>query len=174
VAGTGIQLGWDATNKRITITNSAPDQDHNTDRTSIKLGTVSGTKKTDSTLIINNSAAGLTIVGGTNKFSIGDGTNYIEVPITPSFTVTDKSASILSTLTTLATIAGTDIKAKVTVVDSSPTLTTSLQTIATIAGVEIKAKITNYNTDQNVKQVPKTDNVNRPLMMINGGTSTGG
>jgi hypothetical protein len=59
------------------------------------------------------------------------------------------------------------------VVDKSVTLTTTLQTIATIAGVEIKAKITNYNTDQNVKQTPKTDNVNRPLMMINGGTSAG-
>lgn len=56
---------------------------------------------------------------------------------------------------------------------SDATLTTSLQTIATIAGVEIKAKITNYNTDENVKQTPKTDNVNRPLMMINGGTSAG-
>ena len=31
----------------------------------------------------------------------------------------------------------------------------------------------NHNTDENVRQVPKTDNVNRPLMMINGGTSTG-
>jgi len=33
--------------------------------------------------------------------------------------------------------------------------------------------ITLVNTDENVKQTPKTDNVNRPLMMINGGTSTG-
>jgi hypothetical protein len=56
---------------------------------------------------------------------------------------------------------------------SDATLTTSLQTIATIAGIEIKAKITNYNTDENVKQTPKTDNANRPLMMINGGTSAG-
>lgn len=147
-AGTGIQLGWDTTNKKIVITNSAPDQNHNTDRTSIKLTTVSGTKKTDNTLIINNSNVGLSIAGGTNKFSIGDGTNYIEVPITPSFIVTNKAASILTTATTLATINGTDITAKVAVVDSSPTLTTSLKTIATIAGVEIKAKITNYNTDK--------------------------
>lgn len=29
----------------------------------------------------------------------------------------------------------------------------------------------NHNTDENVRQVPKTDNINRPLMMINGGTS---
>ena len=31
----------------------------------------------------------------------------------------------------------------------------------------------NHNTDENVRQVPKTDDVNRPLMMINGGTSAG-
>ena len=31
----------------------------------------------------------------------------------------------------------------------------------------------NHNTDERVRQVPKTDNINRPLMMINGGTSTG-
>lgn len=31
----------------------------------------------------------------------------------------------------------------------------------------------NHNTDENVRQVPKTDNVNRPLMMINGSTSAG-
>ena len=31
----------------------------------------------------------------------------------------------------------------------------------------------NHNTDERVRQVPKTDNINRPLMMINGNTSTG-
>lgn len=33
--------------------------------------------------------------------------------------------------------------------------------------------VTLVTTDENVKQTPKTDNANRPLMMINGGTSTG-
>jgi len=47
---------------------------------------VSGTKKTDETVIIANSSTGLRIAGGTNKFSIGDGTNYIEVAVTPSIT----------------------------------------------------------------------------------------
>lgn len=112
VAGTGIGIVSDA-NGNITITNNSPDQNHNTDKTGIKLGTISGTNKTDSTLIINNSSTGLTIAGGTNKFSIGDGTNYIEVPITPSFTVSNKDATIGTSLTTIATIAGTDIKAKI-------------------------------------------------------------
>lgn len=111
-AGTGISVNSDA-NGNITITNSNPDQNHNTDKTGIKLGTISGTKKTDSTVIINNSSTGLTIAGGTNKFSIGDGTNYIEIPITPSFTVTNKDTTIGTSLTTIATIAGTDIKAKI-------------------------------------------------------------
>ena len=112
VAGSGIGIVSDD-NGNITITNSSPDQNHNTDKTGIKLGTISGTKKTDSTVIINNSSTGLTIAGGTNKFSIGDGTNYIEIPITPSFTVSNKDSTIGTSLTTIATIAGTDIKAKI-------------------------------------------------------------
>lgn len=172
VAGTGITLGWDATNKKITITNSAPDQNHNTDRTGIKKDTVSGTKKTDTTLIVANSSSGLIFEGGTNLFKIGDGTNYVEIPVTPSFTVTDKSASILSSLTTLATIAGTDIKAKVVVDNKAATLTTTAQTIATVAGVDITAKITNYNTDENVKQVDNNNEEWRPILTKNG-TGTG-
>lgn len=112
VAGNGIGIASDDSGN-ITITNSSPDKNHNTDKTGIKLGTISGTKKTDSTVIINNSSTGLTIAGGTNKFSIGDGTNYIEIPITPSFTVTNKDSTIGTSLTTIATIAGTDIKAKI-------------------------------------------------------------
>lgn len=135
-AGNGIAVTSDA-NGNITITNSSPDVNHNTDRTGIKLATVSGTKKTDSTLILANSATGLNIQGGTNKFLIGDGTNYIEVPITPSFTVSNKDATIGTTLTTIATIAGVDIKAKiasyslsnhthsVTINGSTKTITTS-------------------------------------------------
>ena len=112
-SGNGISVTWDSTNKKIVITNTKPDVNHNTDRTGIKLATVSGTKKTDSTLILANSTTGLNIQGGTNKFLIGDGTNYIEVPIVPSFTVTNKDATIGTALTTIATIAGVDIKAKI-------------------------------------------------------------
>lgn len=112
-SGNGISVTWDSTNKKIVITNTKPDVNHNTDRTGIKLTTVSGTKKIDSTLILANSATGLNIQGGTNKFLIGDGTNYIEVPITPSFTISNKDATIGTALTTIATIAGVDIKAKI-------------------------------------------------------------
>lgn len=53
----------------------------NTDYTGIKLGTVTGTKKTDSTLLKALSSTGLIVQGGTNLFKIGDGTNYIEVSV---------------------------------------------------------------------------------------------
>ena len=109
-AGSGIAVTSD-TNGNITITNSSPDVNHNTDRTGIKLTTVSGTKKTDSTLILANSTSGLNIQGGTNKFLIGDGTNYIEVPVVSS--VSNKDATIGTALTTIATISGIDIKAKI-------------------------------------------------------------
>ena len=109
-AGSGIAVTSD-TNGNITITNSSPDVNHNTDRTGIKLTTVSGTKKTDSTLILSNSTTGLNIQGGTNKFLIGDGTNYIEVPVVSS--VSNKDATIGTALTTIATISGIDIKAKI-------------------------------------------------------------
>jgi hypothetical protein len=63
----------------------------NTDNTGVKLASsISGTKKTDSTVIKASSSTGLSIVGGTDKFSIGNGTNYIEVPIS----VSGKQASV--------------------------------------------------------------------------------
>ena len=63
----------------------------NTDNTGVKLASsISGTKKTDSTVIKAGSSTGLSIVGGTDKFSIGNGTNYIEVPIS----VSGKQASV--------------------------------------------------------------------------------
>ena len=140
-AGSGIAVASDA-NGNITITNSSPDINHNTDRTGIKLTTVSGTKKTDSTLILANSTTGLNIQGGTNKFLIGDGTNYIEVPVTPSFTISNKDAIIGTTLTTIATIAGVDIKAKIASYSlsnhtHSVTINGSTKTIAASGAVDL-------------------------------------
>lgn len=94
---TGIEITYDGTNKRINIKNTAPDQNHNTDRTGVKLGTVSGTKKIDGTVILANSVAGLTLQGSTNKFLIGDGTNYIEVPITINHGLGTKNMSVNGT-----------------------------------------------------------------------------
>lgn len=141
-SGNGISVTWDSTNKKIIITNTKPDVNHNTDRTGIKLATISGTKKTDSTLILANSTTGLNIQGGTNKFLIGDGTNYIEVPITPSFTVSNKDATIGTALTTIATIAGVDIKAKIASYSlsnhtHSVKINGSTKTIATSGAVDL-------------------------------------
>ena len=147
IAGNGIGIASDD-NGNITITNSSPDKNHNTDKTGIKLGTISGTKKTDSTVIINNSSTGLTIAGGTNKFSIGDGTNYIEIPITPSFTVSNKDSTIGTSLTTIATIAGTDIKAKI---DSYLPLSGGTMTGVINWGTGSTREILQFSTHQNWK-----------------------
>lgn len=77
----------------ISVTSGKIPANPNTDNTGIKLGTVEGTKKTDSTVIKAASSTGLNIAGGTNKFSIGDGTNYIEVPVASGITVTSSSVS---------------------------------------------------------------------------------
>jgi hypothetical protein len=109
--GTGISVTWDSTNKKIIISNTAPDQDHNTDYTTINKGTAGST--TAVTQVKALSSAGIIFEGGTNKFKVGDGTNYFEIPITPSFVIDNKEATIGTSLTTIATIAGTDIKAKI-------------------------------------------------------------
>ena len=70
----------DASEHTVTI----PSATQNTTGIKLGTGTVSGTKKTDSTVIKADSSTGLTIYGGENKFSIGDGTNYIEVEVSPS------------------------------------------------------------------------------------------
>lgn len=139
-AGNGISIIYNSDTKKIVITNTKPDVNHNTDRTSIKLATVSGTKKTDSTLILSNSATGLNIQGGTNKFLIGNGTNYIEVPVVPS--ISNKDATIGTTLTTLATVAGVDIKAKIASYSLSShthsvTINGSTKTIAASGGTAV-------------------------------------
>lgn len=139
-AGNGISIIYNSDTKKIVITNTKPDINHNTDRTGIKLATVSGTKKTDSTLILANSTTGLNIQGGTNKFLIGDGTNYIEVPVVSS--VSNKDATIGAALTTIATIAGVDIKAKIASYSlsnhtHSVKINGSTKTIATSGAVDL-------------------------------------
>lgn len=93
-SGTGITVLWDSTNKAVVITNSAPDVNHNTDRTGLKKGTAGST--TASGLVIANSAAGLIMEGGNHKFKVGDGTNSFEIPIT----VTNLSQSSITSLST--------------------------------------------------------------------------
>ena len=151
VAGTGIQLGWDATNKKITITNSAPDQNHNTDYTTINKGTAGSTAEV--TQVKALSSAGVIFEGGTNKFKVGDGTNYFEIPIGTSAESHTHTLSIAGDSGTSSIALAASTKYKLTAGGSTYVFTST--------------------PDENVKQTPKTDNVNRPLMMINGGTSAG-
>jgi hypothetical protein len=81
----------------------------NDNTTGIKLATVSGTKKTDSTLISIGSGTGLSIAGGTNKFSIGNGTNYIEVSVahglsTKNININDTNYALYTSASSLPTI----------------------------------------------------------------------
>lgn len=101
--------------------------------------------------------------------------------LTSHQTVTDKSATIGTSLTTIATIGGIDIKAKIgsyaasdhthsgyltshqTVTDKSATIGTSLTTIATIGGTDIKAKIGSYAASSHTHS----------YLPLSGGTMTG-
>ena len=84
----------------------------NTDKTAVKLGTVTGVKKTDSTVISADSSTGLTIEGGTNLFKIGNGTNYIEVAVASSTSgdVTGPSSSVAEHVATFSDTTGKVIK----------------------------------------------------------------
>jgi hypothetical protein len=117
---------------------------------------------------------------------VGDGTNYFEIPITPSFVIDNKEATIGTSLTTIATIAGVDITAKIgsyAASDHTHPLSiagdsgTSSITLAASTKYKLTAGGSTYvftsTPDENVKQIKKTDNANRPLMMINGGTTAG-
>lgn len=98
-----IQLGEAQDSSAVTITSTASTSDQNyyirlnnngiayvhvpwISETGIKLDTVTGTKIEDTTVIKTISNTGLSIEGGTDLFKIGDGTNYIEVPIATSNT----------------------------------------------------------------------------------------
>lgn len=117
---------------------------------------INGFGYTSGSLIISNSdySNGTQIrqIGGTtNTLTITETTesaynNSTKITVKdPLFgSVSDKSADITTSLTTLATIAGTDIKAKINVSDKAATIGTSATTIATIGGVDITASIGSY------------------------------
>lgn len=84
-----------------------------TDKTAFKLYTSTGnpgsTQKTDSTVISANSSTALSIKGGTNSFAIGNGTNYIVVPVnhgltTKNLTVNGTNYAIYTSASSLPTI----------------------------------------------------------------------
>lgn len=85
----------------------------NDNTTGIKLKTSTGapgsTKITDTTLISVGSSTGLQIQGGTNKFLIGNGTNYIEVGVghglsTKNININDTNYALYTSASSLPTI----------------------------------------------------------------------
>lgn len=98
----------------------------NTDNTAFKLvSSISGNKKTDSTIIKAASSSALQIKGDTNKFIIGDGTNYIEVPITPSI-----SNNVISNGTTTSGYLA-KFSAANTITNGPQLSSTAIQTVST-------------------------------------------
>lgn len=129
----------------------------NTDYTGIalKTNTTYGTKKTDTTLLKAASSTGLWIKGGTNKFLIGDGTNYIEVGVTPSITnnITGSGAS-----GNLAKFNGNNT------ITSGPTLSSAITS---------QNQSTKFLREDGTWAVPSyTNNTHRPIQ-YNGGEILG-
>ena len=124
-AGNGISIVYNSDTKKIIITNTKPDVNHNTHYTTmLYIGENNDTKA--------------------NK--------NVANPYLKLFDDNTRRATFQIKAGNGIAIAS-DTNGNITITNSSPDV--------------------NHNTDITVKQTPKTDNVNRPLMMINGGTSTG-
>lgn len=124
-AGNGISIIYNSDTKKIIITNTKPDVNHNTHYTTmLYIGENNDTK------------ANKNIANPYLKL-FDDNTRRTTFQI--------KAGSGIA--------VASDANGNITITNSAPDV--------------------NHNTDITVKQTPKTDNINRPLMMINGGTSTG-
>lgn len=124
-AGNGISIVYNSNTKKIIITNTKPDVNHNTHYTTmLYIGENNDTKA--------------------NK--------NIANPYLKLFDDNTRRATFQIKAGNGIAVAS-DANGNITITNSSPDV--------------------NHNTDITVKQTPKTDNINRPLMMINGDTSTG-
>lgn len=124
-AGNGISIIYNSDTKKIIITNTKPDVNHNTHYTTmLYIGENNDTKANKN-------------VANPYLKLFDDNTRRATFQI--------KAGSGIA--------VASDTNGNITITNSSPDV--------------------NHNTDITVKQTPKTDNVNRPLMMINGDTSTG-
>ena len=116
VAGTGIEVSWDTTNKRIVITNSAPDVNHNTDS---KVTQVSTSVNYDYPVILkgsNNLSEITTSVNFSQYLLFNPSTKLLKVngqTVIHTGNINSANATISDTLTTIATLGGVEIKAKV-------------------------------------------------------------
>ena len=124
-AGNGISIIYNSNTKKIVITNTKPDVNHNTHYTTmLYIGENNDTK-------VNKNVAN---------------------PYLKLFDDNTRRATFQIKAGNGIAVAS-DANGNITITNSAPDV--------------------NHNTDITVKQTPKTDNVNRPLMMINGSTSVG-
>ncbi len=124
-AGNGISIIYNSDTKKIIITNTKPDINHNTHYTT------------------------MLYIGENNDIKAN---KNVANPYLKLFDDNARRATFQIKAGNGIAVAS-DANGNITITNSSPDV--------------------NHNTDITVKQTPKTDNINRPLMMINGDTSTG-
>jgi len=116
VSGTGIEVSWDTTNKRIVITNTAPDINHNTDS---KVEQTSTSTNYDYPIILkgsNNLNNNTTNVNFSQSLLFNPSTKLLKVngqTVIHTGNITSSNATIGETLTTIASFGGVEIKAKI-------------------------------------------------------------
>ena len=116
VSGTGIEVSWDTTNKRIVITNTAPDVNHNTDS---KVEQTSTSTNYDYPIILkgsNNLNNNTTNVNFSQNLLFNPSTKLLKVngqTVIHTGNIISSNATIGETLTTIASFGGVEIKAKI-------------------------------------------------------------
>lgn len=115
-AGNGINITWDSTNKKIVITNSSPDVNHNTDS---KVAQALTSTNYDYPIILkgsNNLNENTTNVNFSQYLSFNPSTKLLKVngqTVIHTGNITSSNATIGETLTTIASFEGVEVKAKV-------------------------------------------------------------
>ena len=208
-SGDGVAVTWDSTNKKIIITNTKPDINHNTD-TKVAQSVTTQNKNYAIILKGNDSDEGsITTVNFSTYLKFNPSTKQLTINGSKVITATDIYAGSNAGLVPAATSAqqkyylrgdGTwvNIATEMAAVNTWRPIKvgntdalgsgSNTGTLSFIAGTGItlswdatnkriiitnSSPDVNHNTDETVRQVPKTDNVNRPLMMINGSISAG-
>ena len=114
--GSGISVTWDTDNKKIVITNTAPDVNHNTDSSVAQTRTV---QNKDYPVILKGSANSTGYIEGVNfseYLTFNPSTKQLLInsqKVIHTGNITSLNATIGETLTTIASFEGVEIKAKV-------------------------------------------------------------
>jgi len=115
-SGNGIDITWDSTNKKIVITNTKP---HILDNTDFQVSQLATSNNADYRLLLKRNAND-TDETGTVRFAstlqYNPSTNLLKIngqTVINTGNITSANATIGTTLTTIATLGGVEIKAKI-------------------------------------------------------------